>query len=182
MDYFQGITAGVISNGQVLDFYEDPDAAGIEENRARHHYVEAVAGSTFQVKVTLTPEFKFCKMKAKDAVDVDVDIDGCDDSSVYVLLTKELLQEEFFTGETVEYTFTGPNHFCMQTEQWMRSDYSFSNLILSMLGSFASVRPNKMSRRNPRSWSFRQGSSKPWENTSHCDSRQIEERPSVHPR
>ena len=138
MDHFQGITAEVISNGQVLDFYEDPDAAGIEETRARHHYIEAVAESTFQVKVTLTPQFKFHRMKAKDAVRIVVRIDGGDVTSWRVLLTKEYLQGKFSTRETFERTFTGPKHFCVQTDQWMRSDYSFSKLILSMLGPFAS--------------------------------------------
>ena len=136
MDHFQGITAEVISSGQVLDFYEDPDAAGTEENRARHHYIEAVAGSTFQVKVTLTDEFKFYKMKAEDAVQILVDIDGC--SSLHVLRTKKYLQGEFFTRKTVEQPFIGPRHFCMQTQQWMLREYSFSNLILSMLGTFSS--------------------------------------------
>ena len=138
MDHFQGITAEVISNGQALDFYEDPDAAGVEENRARHHYIEAVAGSTFQVKVTLTPQFKFHTMKAKDAVRIGLKIDGGDVISRCFLLTKESLQGKFSTRETFERTFTGPKHFCVQTDQWMRSDYSFSKLILSMLGPFAS--------------------------------------------
>lgn len=137
MDHFQGITAEVISNGQVLDFYEDPDAAGVEENRARHHYIEAVAGSTFEVKVTLKPEFKFYKMEAKDAVEIIVRIDGRHDTSLRILFTKEYLQRKFSVRETIEQTFTGPRHFCMQTDQWMRSDYSFTELILSMLGSFA---------------------------------------------
>ena len=139
MDHFQGITAEIISSGQVLDFYEDPDAAASEDKRTRHHYIEAVAGSTFQVKVTLTPEFKFHKMKAEDAVIIRVDIDGRSDGSGQILKTKECLQEKFFTSKTYERTFTGPRHFCMQTEQWMRSDYSFSNLILSMLAPFASI-------------------------------------------
>ena len=50
MDTFQGITTEIISNGQVLKLYDDPDAAESEENRSRQYYVEAVAGSTFQVK------------------------------------------------------------------------------------------------------------------------------------
>ena len=32
MDHLQGIAAEVISSGQVLDFYEDPDAAGMKRN------------------------------------------------------------------------------------------------------------------------------------------------------
>ena len=138
MDHFQGITAEVMSNGQVLDFYEDPDAAGNEENRARHLYVEAVPGFTFQLKVTLTPEFNFYKMKAEDAVKIRVDIDGRNESALRLLITKAYLQWKFSTGEIYEYTFKGPKHFYMQTEQWMQSDYSFSNLTLSMLDPFAS--------------------------------------------
>lgn len=128
MDHFQGITVEVISNGQALDFYEDPDAAEPEEICARHHYIEAVAGSTFQVKATLTPEFKFYTMKAEDAVQILVNIDGC--SSLQVLRTKKYLQGKFSTGKTVEEPFIGPRHFCMQTKQWMLRDYSFGNLIL----------------------------------------------------
>ena len=134
MDHFQGITVEVISNGQVLNFFGDPDAAVTDENRARHHYIEVVAGSTFQVKMTLTPEFKFHKMTADDAVQILVDIDGC--SSLHVLRTKKYLQEKFSKGKTVEEPFIGPRHFCMRTKQWMLRDYSFSNLILSMLGNF----------------------------------------------
>ncbi|KAM0803445.1 hypothetical protein BDR22DRAFT_886811 [Usnea florida] len=130
MDHFQGITAEVVSNGQVLDFYEDPDAAGNEENRARHLYVEAVPGTTFQVKVTLTPKFNLYEMKAEDAVKILVDIDGRNNSARFKRITKKDLQRNFSTREIFEYTFVGPKHFCMQTGQWMQSDYSFSNLIL----------------------------------------------------
>ena len=138
MDHFQGITAEVISNGQVLDFYADPDAAGNEEKRERHLYVEAVPGTTFRLKVTLTPKFNLYKMKAEDAVKIRVDIDGRNESAVRLLVTKESLQRNFSTRKIYEYTFTGLKHFCKQTEQWMQSDYSFSNLILSMLDPFAS--------------------------------------------
>lgn len=42
MDHFQGITAEIISNGQLLKSYNDPDAAEIEDSHARHQYVEAL--------------------------------------------------------------------------------------------------------------------------------------------
>ncbi len=79
MDHSQGITAEIISNVQVLTLYGDPDAA---ENGDIHHYVEAVAGSTFQVKVNLTPQFNFYQMKAQDAVWFRVKIDGNINDSV----------------------------------------------------------------------------------------------------
>ena len=138
MDYFEGISAEVLSNEQVLDLYESPNTATIEEVRARHQYVEAIPGTTFQVRVNLTPEFNFYKMKAQDAVEITVEIDGYYDTSLRVFFTKKEIQEDFSTGETIGQMFTGPLHFCTQTKQWMQSDYSFSNLILSMVVPLAS--------------------------------------------
>ena len=133
MDHFQGITAQIISNGQVLDFYDDPDAAEIEESRSRHLYVEAVAGSTFEVEVNLTPHFKFYKMHAENAVSVTVEVDGRYEASVADCCTKKDLQRLFSQKRSKEFRFTGPTHFCEETGQWMWSDYSFGNLVLSML-------------------------------------------------
>lgn len=134
MDHFQGVTAEIISNGQVLNLYNDPDSAEIEESHARHHYVEAVAGSTFQVRVELTPEFNFYQMKPENAVSVLVEIDGNFESSLLLHHTKRFLQRKFSEGKTGGRTFTGPRHFCKETGQWMLSDYSFGSLALSMLG------------------------------------------------
>ena len=132
MDHFQGITAKIFSNGQVLKFYDDPDAAEVEDNHARHHYIEVVAGSTFDVKVDLTPQFKFHAMKAEHAVGVWIKIDGQEGGGQRK--TKKSLQEEFSRGKPYEFVFSGPRHFCQETGQWMRSDFSFGNLVLSMLG------------------------------------------------
>ena len=126
MEHFQGITAEIISNGQVLTLYNDPDAA---ENAAIHHYVEAVAGTTFQVKVNLTPQFNFYQMKAHDAVSFRVTIDGNLDDSVYY--TQEMLQGKYARVKLDGHTFTGPEHVCKETGQWMRSDFSFCSLVLS---------------------------------------------------
>lgn len=131
MDHFQGITAQIIANGQVLDFYDDPEAPEIPESRARHHYVEAVAGSTFQVKVNLTPQFNSYRMKAEDAVKISVVPDGnIGGGGRAVKYTKKLLQESFSRVYRCSHTFTGPKHFCKEIGQWMRSDYSFGNLVL----------------------------------------------------
>ena len=133
MAHFQGITAEIISNRQALDFYDSPDAAETEESHARHQYVEAVAGSTFEVKVELTSHFNFYNMKAEHAVEIFVKINGRDDSSLAIHWTKEFLQEKFSEGKSFICTFTGPTQFCTETRQWMLSDYSFSSVVLSML-------------------------------------------------
>ena len=123
----------------MLKLYNDPDSAGIEESHARHYYVEAVAGSTFQVKVDLTPEFNFYKMKPEHAVRIRVKIDGNPNSTSGIYPTKESLQRKFSKGETGGHTVTGPRHFCMEMGSWMRSEYSFGNLVLSMLGLSFSI-------------------------------------------
>lgn len=140
MDHFQGITAQIISNGQVLDFYDDPDAPEIPESRARHHYVEAVAGSTFQVKVNLTHRFNSCGMKAEDAVKISVVPDGNNRGGRAIKYTKKLLRESFSRVYLRSHTFTGPKHFCKETGQWMQSDYSFGNLVLSILCLSVSIK------------------------------------------
>ena len=80
MDPFQGITVQILSNNESLELYHDPDTTELEESHSCHRYVEAVAGSTFQVEVNLTPQFSFYTMKAEHAVSVQVKIDGSYDS------------------------------------------------------------------------------------------------------
>ena len=140
MDHFKGITAQIVSNGQVLNLYDDPDAAGIEDNFSRHHYVEAVAGSTFQVKVSLRPQFNIRKLDAQHAALIQLKIDGNINTSVYC--TTGLLQYEFSRGQVGGHTFTGPKQFCKETGQWMLADYSFGNLVLSRLTLFISIGTN----------------------------------------
>lgn len=132
MDHFQGIIAEIFSNGQRLSLYDDTDSREVEESHARHQYVEAVAGSTFQVRVSLTPQFNFYKMKPEHAVAIHIKIDGNHGSSLKVQYTKNLLREKFSTRGLCVHTFTGPKHFSRDTRQWMRSDYSFGNLVLNM--------------------------------------------------
>lgn len=135
MDPFQGITTEIISNGQVLKLYDNLDDAEAEESRSRCHYVEAVAGSPFQVKVNLTSQFKIYTMGPEHAVSILLKIDGRDDTSLITHCNKRYLQQQFSWGYTVTSLFTGPTKCCKETGQWMMSDFSFGNLVLSMLGS-----------------------------------------------
>ena len=128
MAHFQGITVEIMSNGQVLKFYDDPDAAELEERHSRHHYIEAVAGSTFQVKVKLTPMFNFYEMKAGHVVRVEIQI--ASNLRFGVSLTKEELQAKFRRGKLGGYTFTYLKHYSEETG-WLSSDLSFGSLVLS---------------------------------------------------
>ena len=131
MDPFQGITVEIVSNGQALDLYDDPHASEIEEGHSRHHYVEAVAGSTFEVKVSLTSGFNFYRLGAQHAVLMRVEIDSSLKKSTYCPMGE--LRKSFSQGQTDGHVFSGSTQFCNETGEWMLSDYSFGNLVLSML-------------------------------------------------
>ena len=130
MDPFQGIAVEIVSNGQALDLYDDPDASEIEEGHSRHHYVEAVAGSTFEVKVILTSNFKFYGLSAQHAVLIEIEIDNSLYDGIYCQMGG--LRKSFLRGQTDGHTFSGSEHFCNETGEWMLSDYSFGDLVLSM--------------------------------------------------
>lgn len=123
----------IISNGQVLKFYNDPDAAELEGSHSRHHYVEAVAGSTFKVKVNLRPEFKIHKMKAEHGVRFKAEFDGTLSNSV-------TLSKRNLSRRSASYTFEGQEHLS-NTGQSMLSEYSFGSLVLSMLGLWIALNP-----------------------------------------
>lgn len=134
MDPFQGIAVEIVSNGQALHLYDDPDASEIEEGHSRHHYVEAVAGSTFEVKVILTSDFCFYRLDFQHAVLMRVEIDSSLKDAAYCRM--EQLRKSFSRGQTDGHTFSGSKHFCNKTGKWMLSDYSFGGLVLSTPMSF----------------------------------------------
>ena len=67
------IDVEVISNGQTLPLYDDPEAEENEEPRTRQSYIEAVTGATFEVKVILRDTFE---MGHCDAARITISFDG----------------------------------------------------------------------------------------------------------
>ena len=130
MDFFQGITAEIISNDQSLILYNDPDVAEVQDSLGRHFYVEAMVGCTFQVNVNLTPQFE---LKRAQAVRIRVKIDGTIGRAS--TCTKSCLQKAFSQGKSGGHTFSSVPH-CDETGQWMSSNYAFGNLVLGMLNVF----------------------------------------------
>ena len=131
MDLFKGILVQVISNGQILKSYDDPDASDNEDPYQRQQYIEAVTDATFAVNVILTDQFDFCRIGRKDGVEVRFSIDGNDwGHSFYD--TRESIEEGFETEKTSIFEFDEFTHFSDKTGRWMRSEYSFNALELSM--------------------------------------------------
>ena len=60
---WKGVTVEVISEGEVLDFYHDPDEdPNTIDPTTRRRYVEAVTDAVFKVRVALTAEFPLCML------------------------------------------------------------------------------------------------------------------------
>ena len=131
MDPFKGILVQVISNGQILESYDDPDASDNENPYQRQQYIEAVTGATFAVKVIITDQFDLCDIGRRDGVAVDLAVDGfC--WSPGKCRRREDLEYSFGKGEPWTHAFDKFTHFSDNTGQWMESEYSFNALKLSM--------------------------------------------------
>ena len=131
MDQFKGFLVQVISNGQILESYDDPERTDNEDPYQRQRYIEAVTGATFAVKVIITDQFDFCHISRKDGVAAELSVDGNDwGHSCYI--TRGESEECFRRGKPYTHTFDEFTHFSDKTGQWMRSEYAFSALKLSM--------------------------------------------------
>ena len=131
MDPFKGILVQVISDGQILSSYDDPDTSDNENPYQRQRYIEAVTGATFAVKVIITDQFNFCHLSRKDAVAVSFRVDGLSWDLGYYQ-TRKYIEKGFEAGEPCCFEFDKFTHFSDKTGQWMESEYSFNALKISM--------------------------------------------------
>ena len=131
MDLFKGILVQVISHGQILKFYDDPDTSDNEDPYQRQRYIEAVTNAPFAVKVIITDQFDFCHISRKDGVVVCFNVDGLE-WSIRIHATREEVEESFHVGKPCIFEFKTFTHFSDKTGQWMKSKFSFNALKLSM--------------------------------------------------
>ena len=122
MDHFKGILVQVIANGELLDLYDDPDAADVDDNRTRQYYVEAITGATFKVEVNLLTEFGLYSEQGTDAIRVSMNIDGLGRNWFCELRLKDI-ERRLLKGQPGGHTFYGPNEFDPRTKKWVRSDF-----------------------------------------------------------
>ena len=131
MDPFKGILVQVISNGEILKAYNDPDSSENENPYQRQEYIEAVTGATFAIKVIITDQFDLRNISRKDGMIVDLTVDGLDWGHGYYF-TREMIDDEWGTGNPYTCDFDEFTHFSDKTGQWMKSEYSFNTLKLGM--------------------------------------------------
>ena len=130
MDPFKGIIIQIISNGEALDLYDDPDAADIVDDHTRQHYVEATTNATFTVKVMLTTGFQFYHLRSMDAVCVSLNLDG-NEGYYFIDWSRKEIEENLMRGKPGVFEFTGSNDFCPRTGRWMESKFKFGKLDIS---------------------------------------------------
>lgn len=124
--HFEGVKVEVVSNGQSLSLYDDPDAIENEEPRKRQNYIEAVTGATFEVRVTLSDPFE---MGRCDAVRIDMSFDG-DERGVYneISRTPEWKNRPLKHRQIV---FSRIQQFCEGSGQWRSGKLCFGELAIS---------------------------------------------------
>ena len=129
MDPFEGINVEMISNGEVLNFYNDPDDEPSHDPRVRQRYVEAVTGAVFEVKVRVDHRFKLFSLGKNDSVHATIYYDS---THVYFvdLLIDPLLHNPRLERD-VSGTFTHVYNFCPETRQWKSGAPAFGALVTS---------------------------------------------------
>jgi len=122
-----GVRIEVISNNQSLNLYADPDAEEREDTAVPAHYVEAVTGATFKLRVTLEKDFV---RGPCDAVRVGVRYDGEDRRHTLLLLKSSMRHDRVAT-------FSEIRSYNADLGRWQRGRTAFGQLSTSQCLSSA---------------------------------------------
>ncbi|KAL8693643.1 MAG: hypothetical protein Q9218_001553 [Villophora microphyllina] len=125
MAKFQSATFEIISEGQSLPIYDDPDADDLQDRFTRQKYVEAVTGATFEVKVTLDPSFD---LTGCDAVRMSVRFDN----SGYNFIA-DISHEDARLGIRRDARRDSESRYNSKTGQWETAMFTFGKLDISEL-------------------------------------------------
>lgn len=129
MDPFEGIDVEIISNGEVLTLYNDPDDEPSRNSRVRKRYIEAVTGATFEVKVRVDHRFSLYSLGKNDAVRATIQYDSTHSYGKSLVIDPLLYNSSF--GGGVSCTFTRIHNFCAETHQWKSGATTFGALATS---------------------------------------------------
>ena len=138
MDPFKGVMIQVLSNGQILTLHDDPDAAEVEDERTRNHYIEAVTDATFTVKVKLTSQFSLDGLRDLDAVEIRLNLDG-QPLDWTGTKTRTEIESNLLKGRPAIQEFTRAIQYCHQSDRWIEGDYAFGKLEISITPKPASI-------------------------------------------
>ena len=129
MDPFEGIHVNIISNGEVLTLYNDPDDEPSHHPRARQRYIEAVTGATFEVEIGFDCHFDLFSLGRNDAIGASIHYDSTHRYGVFLPVDALLNRSRF--GGYVSHTFTKIYDFCPKIGQWKVGATTFGALVTS---------------------------------------------------
>ena len=123
---FENIKVEVISNGQSLPFYDDPDGTENVKQCTRQNYIEAVTDATFSVKVTLNEAFE---MGHCDIAAISMSFDGGGNEVTGNVNRGSGLKNRPLRDRQV--IFSSVPHFWQSSGQWMHGKLCFGQLTMS---------------------------------------------------
>lgn len=126
----QGVRVEIVSDGRILDLFDDPDAS--DENvdpYSRALYVEAKQGAKFSVRVILTKDFQYLGLGDNDAVELTLRYDGSGGTSI-LMSGRDCRRRSMGGRLDVAETFARSWSFCRTSQQWSAGDTCFGDLII----------------------------------------------------
>lgn len=128
MDLFEGTHVEVVSNGEVLTLYNDPDDEPSHDPRVRQRYVEAVTGATFEVRVCVDRRFNLFSLGRNDAVRATITYDSTHKYGKNLVVDPLLHASR---SKELTHTFTNMYNFCPKSGQWKGGATTFGALVTS---------------------------------------------------
>lgn len=130
---FDAVTVQVISEGNPLKFYDDPDEDPNNPSpNTRQYYVEAITDATFKVRIVLSNKFPLYRLRDDDAVRLSINYDGQQLWWYTDLSTSHLLQC-WSKGQSTEHTFARLSRYCDHSQRWTSGETTFGALHTSPL-------------------------------------------------
>ena len=111
-----GVTVEIISNGQRLPVYLDPDG---DESEIPTYYIEAVTGATFKIRARFSKRFQF---GGCSNVEVLAEFDGA--SQICLVPSASYLRRNGRAGVTIACQMGFDN----ESNQWKEKLFSFGAL------------------------------------------------------
>ena len=124
MAWDSGVTVEIISDGQSLPLYPDPDAGDNQGTEGSVQYVEAVTGAKFEIRLTLEKNFWW---GGCDFVEVIVKYDGDEIGWAYKIYNK---------GPKNSTSISQLVAWCPASNQWKSGYLSFGALQTSTTSGF----------------------------------------------
>ena len=130
---FDAVTVQILSEGNPLKFYHDPDENPNNPSpSSRQYYVEAVTDATFKVRIVLSNKFPLYRLRDDDAVRLSINYDGQQLWWYTDLSTSHLIQC-WSKGQSTEHTFARLSRYCDHSQRWTSGETTFGALHTSRL-------------------------------------------------